>query len=57
MIMFPADLSEDVLPPPACLHALSRIMAARVETGDPPPGAEQYQVDTQHPSHSCITEG
>lgn len=57
MIMFPADLSEDVLPPPACLHALSRIMAARVETGDPPPGAEQYQVDAQHPSHSCITEG
>lgn len=39
MIMFPADLSEDALPP--CLPELSRVMAAGVETGDPPPGAEQ----------------
>lgn len=22
---------------------------------DPPPGAEQYQVDAEHPSHSCIS--
>lgn len=53
MVMFPAGLSEDALPPPpppppAFLAELRAVMAARVETGDPPPGAEQSCVSGGH---------
>lgn len=54
MVIFPADLSEDALPPPAWAEL---VMAAGERSGAwrPSPGQRVDQVDTQHPSHSCIT--